>query len=77
MRAKYACSTDQIWARALAASPRYLIADEVSTVLDAVTQAQIWSVLLAEARARDLGLVFVSHSPALAARIATRVVPLA
>ena len=64
-------------ARALAASPRYLIADEVSTVLDAVTQAQIWSVLLAEARARDLGLVFVSHSPALAARIATRVVPLA
>lgn len=64
-------------ARALAASPRYLIADEVSTMLDAVTQAQIWSVLLAEARARDLGLVFVSHSPALAARIATRVVPLA
>ena len=46
-------------------------------MLDAVTQAQIWSVLLAEARARDLGLVFVSHSPALAARIATRVVPLA
>ncbi len=64
-------------ARALAASPRYLIADEVSTMLDAVTQAQIWSVLLAEARGRDLGLLFVSHSPALAARIATRVVPLA
>ena len=50
-------------ARALAARPRYLIADEISTMLD-------------EADARDLGMVFVSHSPALSARIATRVVDL-
>ncbi|MEY8459982.1 ATP-binding cassette domain-containing protein [Eggerthellaceae bacterium 24-137] len=63
-------------ARALLARPRYLIADEVSTMLDAVTQARIWSVLLAEAERRNMGLVFVSHSPALAARIATRVVEL-
>lgn len=64
-------------ARALAANPRYLIADEVSTMLDAVTQAQIWSVLLAEVSERRIGLVFVSHSPALAERIATRAVDLA
>lgn len=64
-------------ARALLACPRYLIADEISTMLDAVTQAQIWSVLLAEAETRDMGLVFVSHSPALSARLATRVVELA
>ena len=63
-------------ARALAANPRYLIADEISTMLDAVTQAQLWSVLLAEAAERNLGLVFMSHSPALATRIATRVVDL-
>ena len=63
-------------ARALAARPRYLIADEVSTMLDALTQAQIWEVILAEAAARDLGLVLVSHSPALTARLATRVVTL-
>ncbi len=63
-------------ARALAARPRYLIADEVSTMLDAVTQARLWQALLAEADARDLGVVFVSHSPALSARIATRVVDL-
>lgn len=63
-------------ARALLARPRYLIADEVSTMLDAVTQAQLWSVLLAEAEEQGMGLVFVSHSPALAARIATRVVEL-
>lgn len=60
-------------ARALAANPRYLVADEISTMLDAVTQAHLWHFLLDEAEARDLGLVFVSHSPALVRRIATRV----
>ncbi|MDR3037661.1 MAG: ATP-binding cassette domain-containing protein [Coriobacteriales bacterium] len=63
-------------ARALAASPRYLIADEISTMLDAVTQAQIWQALLDEVQRRDIGLVFVSHSPALTLRIATRTVEL-
>ena len=60
--------------RALAASPRYLIADEISTMLDALTQAQIWRALLAEVETRGLGLVLTTHSAALAARIATRVV---
>ncbi|MCI8469518.1 MAG: ATP-binding cassette domain-containing protein [Eggerthellaceae bacterium] len=64
-------------ARALAAGPRYLVADEVSTMLDALTQAQIWRALLAEVEARGLGMVLVSHSPALTARVATRVVDLA
>ena len=63
-------------ARALGAHPSYLIADEVSTMLDAVTQAQIWRALVAEAEARAMGLIFVSHSPALAFRLATRVVEL-
>ena len=63
-------------ARALAANPRYLVADEVSTMLDAVTQAQIWRFLVAETQARGIGFVFVSHSHALTERIATRVVDL-
>jgi peptide/nickel transport system ATP-binding protein len=63
-------------ARALAAHPRYLIADEISTMLDAVTQARIWKVLLEACAAQDIGLVFVSHSPALTARLATRVIEL-
>lgn len=62
--------------RALAANPRYLIADEISTMLDALTQAQIWQALLAEAETRDLGLIFTTHSAALAVRIATRQVGL-
>lgn len=64
-------------ARALAANPRYLVADEISTMLDAVTQAQIWRFLVAETERRGIGLVFVSHSPALTQRIATRIVNLA
>lgn len=62
--------------RALTARPRYLIADEISTMLDAVTQAQLWHALVDEVRRQQLGLVFVSHSPALTERIATRVVSL-
>ena len=64
-------------ARALATNPSYLIADEISTMLDAVTQAQIWRVLLEECKNRTIGLIFVSHSPALTKRIATRTINLA
>ena len=62
--------------RALAAEPRYLIADEMSVMLDAVTQARIWHELLTEADHRTMGLIIVSHSPALTERIATRTVEL-
>lgn len=60
-------------ARALAADPTFLVADEMSTMLDALTQAQIWRFLLTEVDRRGIGLVFVSHSPALTERIATRI----
>lgn len=64
-------------ARALASKPRYLIADEISTMLDALTQAQIWGFLLEEIESCNMGLVFVSHSPSLTRRIATRQIQLA
>lgn len=59
-------------ARALAANPRYLIADEISVMLDALTQAQVWRFLMDEVERRDMGLLFVSHVPALTQRVATR-----
>ena len=64
-------------ARALATRPRYLICDEVSTMLDAVTQAHIWHVLLDYTARENAGMLLVSHTPALTARIATREVDLA
>lgn len=62
--------------RALMAGPRYLIADEISTMLDPITQNQIWNALMEEAREREMGIAFVSHSPLLAERIATRAIDL-
>ena len=64
-------------ARALLARPRYLICDEISTMLDAVTQARIWEVVQQEAHARQLGVVLVTHSLPLAERLASRCVSLA
>lgn len=63
-------------ARALGAEPRYLIADEISTMLDAVTQAQLWRFLLEEQQRRGFGLLLVTHSPQLQELLATRVVEL-
>ena len=62
--------------RALLARPRYLVADESTAMLDAVTQAEIWRALIGVADSRAMGLVVVSHSPALLARVATREVRL-
>ncbi len=64
-------------ARALATAPRYLICDEVTTMLDAVTQASIWRVLIDFAQKMDVGMILVTHAPALAKRIATRTIDLA
>lgn len=58
--------------RALLAEPRYLVCDEMTAMLDAVTQAEIWHEVLSIAGERDMGLVLVSHSPALVERLATR-----
>lgn len=61
-------------ARALAADPRYLVCDEITTMFDAVTQAGVWRFLMEYAVEKGMGIVFVSHSPALVERVATRTV---
>ena len=62
--------------RALITQPRYLICDEMTAMLDAVTQALVWREVMAWADEHRAGLVVVSHSPALLNRIATRRVEL-
>lgn len=59
-------------ARALGQDTKFLIADEISTMLDLITQSQIWNFLLSEVTRRKIGLIVVSHSEALLDRIATR-----
>ncbi len=61
-------------ARALGPETRFLIADEITTMLDAVTQAQIWKAILARVKERGLGVLAVSHDASLLERVADRVV---
>lgn len=59
-------------ARALGRDTRFLIADEISTMLDLITQSQIWNFLLKEVTEREIGLIVVSHSDPLLKRVTER-----
>ncbi len=63
-------------ARSLGEKTRFLIADEMSTMLDVITQAQIWNFILEIVKERKMGLVAVTHNKALAERICTRMIDL-
>lgn len=60
-------------ARALMSGAEFLICDEISTMLDVITQAQIWNKILDETAQTGAGLIAVTHNMALARRICTRV----
>ncbi|EGO65464.1 ABC transporter ATP-binding protein [Acetonema longum] len=64
-------------ARVLGAKTRFLIADEISTMLDVITQAQIWSYLLDIIQQRSMGLLVITHNLALARQICSRIVDFA
>lgn len=64
-------------ARALMSGADFLICDEISTMLDVITQAQIWNLMLKEVEQRKLGLLMVTHNQELAKRICTRTINLA
>ena len=63
-------------ARILGPKTEFVIADEMSTMLDAITQAQIWKVLLGQAEKRNLGLLVITHNMALAEKLCTRIIRL-
>lgn len=60
-------------ARALGRRTKFLLADEISTMLDLITQSQIWNFLLEETKRRKIGLLVVSHSDALLQKVCTRI----
>lgn len=63
-------------ARALRPGVRFLLCDEITSMLDLVTRARIWNCLMEEAKKRELGLLVVSHDEKLLGRVCTRVVEL-
>lgn len=63
-------------ARALRPETKILLCDEITAMLDLVTQAQIWEFLLKESRRREMGMLVVSHSEALLEKVCTRIITL-
>ncbi len=62
--------------RALGVKPRYLVADEITSALDPVAQAQIWNLLLTLTQKLQLGIFAISHDEELLAKIGTEVLRL-
>jgi peptide/nickel transport system ATP-binding protein len=60
-------------AMATVLSPRFLIADEPTTALDVITQAQVLSLLQKLVRDRHMGLILITHDLAVVAQLADRV----
>lgn len=63
-------------ARVLGPGTKFLIADEISTMLDVITQAQIWQIILEHVEKNHIGMLIVTHDMDLAKRVCTRVVDL-
>lgn len=61
-------------ARALGPETRFIIADEMTAMLDVITQAQVFRFLMDEAARRGLGIIAVTHDRDLASRVCTRVI---
>jgi peptide/nickel transport system ATP-binding protein len=60
-------------AMAIVMAPSLLIADEPTTALDVITQAQVLALLSDLARSRGMGLLLVTHDLAVIAQLADRV----
>jgi len=59
-------------ARALGPQTRYLVADEMTAMLDALTQARIWRAVLNHCQERGVGIVVISHDAPLLSRLCSR-----
>ncbi len=63
-------------ARSLNSHTRYLIADEMTAMLDANTQALIWQVVIKYAREHEVGILAISHEAPLLKRLCNRAIDL-
>ncbi|WP_294395059.1 ATP-binding cassette domain-containing protein [uncultured Clostridium sp.] len=63
-------------ARALGPKTKFLVCDEISTMLDVITQAQIWNSLIRICEKNNIGMIAVTHNMSLAKRVCHRIVNL-
>jgi peptide/nickel transport system ATP-binding protein len=62
--------------RCLNPNTKFLIADEITTMLDTITQVQIWDSLIRIVKQRKIGLLVVSHDKDLINEICDEVIHL-
>ena len=60
-------------ARALAASPRLLVCDEITSALDTIVQAEIVRLVRRLCKEQEMACLFITHDLALLADLASRV----
>lgn len=53
---------------------KYIIADEISTMLDGINQAEIWKKILFLIKNRNIGLIIVSHDYDLLQKLCNRII---
>ncbi|OKL53601.1 hypothetical protein BSZ39_08585 [Bowdeniella nasicola] len=63
-------------ARAFDDRTRYLVADEITTMMDGLLQAKLWKRIVALAQERRIGLLVISHDHDLLAKLCDRVIQL-
>ena len=61
-------------ARVLKPETRLLIADEMTTMLDALNQAHIWTFILEYAEKHGMSIIAITHNKFLAEKLATRII---
>lgn len=62
--------------RAIGAAPLYLVADEISSAMDPLSQARIWHLLRSLSEETGIGILAISHDLALLEQIASGIVHL-
>lgn len=62
--------------RALNPRTKFLIADEMTTMLDAITTAQIWNVVVNRANKGEIGLIVISHERSMMQYVCDKVIDL-
>ncbi len=61
-------------ARVLSDETKFLVCDEITTMLDPINQAEIWKLLIDIVAERDLGMIIITHNKALADRVCTKTI---
>lgn len=62
--------------RTLSPEVKFLVADEITTMLDALTQARIWKSLLHYSEENRIGMLVISHDEPLLKRLCHRIIEL-